>query len=178
VPMRLVPSSAPWRKVSASWIAPDKLPLLRRLVYALPPETLRSTRIALTDRGVFLSCPQGVEAIPLGTFFMEVHAGLFTPAGLEVEPPVSADVLYRAVGGSPEQVIFISHTGATLAVPTDAFVPLETAVLEAKPFDAATVTVLESALAEAPLQLKLTPVGLFPLAGTAPINKDAPEPRG
>jgi hypothetical protein len=178
VPMRLVPSSAAWRNVTASWIPPEKLPLLRRLVYALPPETLRTTRIALTDRGAFLSCPHGVEAIPLGTFFMEAHAGLFTPAGLEVEPAVSSDVLYRAVGGSPEHALFISHTGATLAVPTDAFVPLETAVLEAKPFDAATVTVLESALAEAPLQLKLTPVGLFPLAGTAPVDKRRADPGG
>jgi hypothetical protein len=180
VPMRLVPSSAPWRNVAASWIAPEKLPLLRRLAYALPPDTLKSTRIALTDRGAFLSCPRGIEAIPLGTFFVEVHAGLFVPAGLEVEPPVSPDVLYRAVGGAAEHALFISHTGATLAIPSDAFVPLETAVMEAKPWEAATVTVIESALAEAPLQLTLTPVGLFPLSGTAPLEADVnalPTPR-
>jgi len=172
VPMRLVPSSAPWRNVSASWIPLEKLPLLRRLVYALPTETLKSTRIALTDRGAFLSCPHGIEAIPLGTFFIELAPGLFTPAGLEVEPPVSSDVLYRAVGGTAENALFISHTGATLAIPNDAFVPLEMAVLEAKPWEAATVTVIESALAEAPVHLKLRPVGLFPLAGAAAARPD------
>jgi hypothetical protein len=165
VPLRLVPSSAPWRNVSASWIPTDKLPLLRRLAYALPSETLKRTRIALTDRGAFLSCPHGIEAIPLGTFFVALHPGLYAPAGLLVEPPVSPDVLYRAVGGTEENALFISHTGATLAVPNDAFVPLETAVIEARAWDAATVTEIESALAEVPVQLKLRPVGLFPLAG-------------
>jgi hypothetical protein len=178
VPMRLVPSSAAWRNVSASWIALDKLPLLRRLAYALPTETLKNTRIALTDRGAFLSCPHGIEAIPLGTFFIEAHPGLFTPAGLEMEPPVSADVLYRAVGGTAENALFISHTGATLAIPNDAFVPLETAVIEAAAWEAATVTVIESALAEAPVQLKLRPLGLFPLGGAARALPAAAETDG
>jgi len=167
VPLRLAPASAQWRNVTATWIAPGDLRLLRRLAYALPLPTLRDTRIALTDRGAFLTCPHGIEAVPIGTFFVEVHAGLFTPAGLEVVPRVSPEVLHRALGGSPDRALFVSHTGATLAVPSDAFVALETAVLEAKPWDAATVTVIESALSEAPLELELGPVGLFPLAGTA-----------
>jgi hypothetical protein len=175
VPLRLVPSSAPWRNVTASWIPPDKLPLLRRLAYALPPPTLRHTRIALTDKGAFLSCAHGIEAVPLGTFFVELHAGLFIPAGLEVVPPVSPEVLYRAVGGTNEQALFISHNGTTLAVPVDAFVPLETAVLEAKAWDPATVTAIESALAEAPLALKLAPVGVFPLAGAAKLPDKTPQ---
>ena len=173
VPLRLVPSSAPWRNVTASWIPDDKLPLLRRLAYALPPPTLKDTRIALTDRGAFLTCPRGIEAVPLGTFFIEVHAGLFIPAGLEVVPPVSADVLYRAAGGSPDQEVFISHTGAIVAIPTGAFVPLETAVLEARAWEPAVVTAIDSALAEAPVELRLAPLGVFPLAGAAPLPEDA-----
>ncbi len=33
VPLRLMPSPAPWRGVTSSWIGRDQLPLLRRLAY-------------------------------------------------------------------------------------------------------------------------------------------------
>jgi len=164
VALRLMPATSPWRNVTATWIATDKLPLLRRLAYALAPGTLRDTRIALTDRGAFLTCPHGIEAVPLGTFFVESHPGLFTPAGLDVVPKVAPEVLYRALGAPAGHALFLSHTGNALAVPNDAFVPLETAVLEAKSWEPAIGQTIDSALAEAPIELKLTPVGMFPLA--------------
>jgi hypothetical protein len=168
VDLRLMPATSPWRNVTASWIATEKLPLLRRLAYALTPGTLRDTRIALTDRGAFLTCPHGIEAVPLGTFFVESHPGLFTPAGLDVVPKVAPEVLYRALGAPEGHALFIGPAGTALAIPNEAFVALETVVLESKPWEAATAEAIESALAEAPIELRLSPVGVFPLAGAAP----------
>jgi hypothetical protein len=168
VGLRLMPASSPWRNVTASWIPTDKLPLLRRLAYVLAPGTLRDTRIALTDRGAFLTCSHGIEAVPLGTFFVESHPGLFTPAGLDVVPKVAPEVLHRALGSPEGHALFIGQNAVAIAIPNDAFVSLETAILESKSWDALTAEAIESALAEAPIDLKLTPVGLFPLAGASP----------
>ncbi len=178
IPLRLVPSSAAWRNVTASWVPTDKLPLLRRLSYALAPGTLRDTRIALTDRGAFLSCPHGIEAVPLGTFFVEVHPGLFLPAGLDVVPRVAPEVLDRSLGAPEGHALFLSHTGAALAIASDAFVPLETAVLEAKSWEPAIAEEIESALAEAPIELRLAPVGIFPLAGAGLAPEEPTRPEG
>ncbi len=176
VALRLMPASSPWRNVTASWIPTDKLPLLRRLAYVLAPGTLRDTRIALTDRGAFLTCAHGIEAVPLGTFFVESHPGLYSPAGLDVVPKVAPEVLYRALGAPEGHALFISHTGSALAIPNDAFVSLETAILESKSWEPATAQAIESALAEAPLELRLVPVGLFPLAGAKLLPDAPPEP--
>jgi FtsH ternary system domain X7 len=179
VPIRVVPKKALWRNVTATCISEEGIPMLRSLVYALAADTLRETRVAFTDRGVFLSSPRGIEAIPLGTFFTEVYSGLYVPAGFEVVPEVAPEVLYRAIAGPPGHVLFIGHTGAALAIAADAFVSLETAVLEATPWHAARAEAVELALAEVPRRLKLESVGLLSLRGTddAPDDpEDAREP--
>src|SRR6202044_3318789 len=81
ITLRLMPSTEPWRSVTASWIKPDEMPLLRHVAYALGPETLRKTRIALTAEGAFLRHPTGIEGIPVGELFREIRAGLYIPAG-------------------------------------------------------------------------------------------------
>ena len=167
VALRLVPTNAPWRHVTATWLPNDKLPLLRHLAYALAPTTLQTTRVAFTDRGAFLTCSQGIDAIPLGTFFVELHPGLFTPAGLEVVPKVAPEVLYRALGAPSGQALFVSHNGTVLGIPNDAFVSLEMALLEAKGWEPVTAVAWDAQLEAAPLDLKLQAIGLFPLAGTA-----------
>ena len=43
MPLRVMPSTAPWRNVTATWIEPAQLPLLRRLAYALPHQTIART---------------------------------------------------------------------------------------------------------------------------------------
>src|ERR1019366_1515662 len=54
VKLRVVPSGAPLRNVTASWIWRAQLPLLRRLAYALPHATIAQVRIAVTGHGAFL----------------------------------------------------------------------------------------------------------------------------
>jgi hypothetical protein len=163
VPLRVMPSTSPWRNVTATWIPTEKIPLLRRLAYALPRQSIARTTIALTSEGAFLRTPSGIEAIPLGTFFVEIHTGLYIPAGYETTPAVSPEVLYRAVGAPASHVIFVSTDARALAVDAAAFVPLENALLEAHAWEPIVANAIEAALAEVPLELKLTPLGAFPL---------------
>jgi hypothetical protein len=132
IALRLMPSTEPWRHVTASWIRPEEMPLLRHVAYALGPETLRKTRIALTVQGAFLRQPAGIEGIPVGEFFREIRSGLYIPAGYDAVPAVAPDVLYRALGSPAGQVIFLGHDGQAVGVPGDAFVSLEAALLEAQ----------------------------------------------
>jgi hypothetical protein len=177
VALRLVPTTSPWHEVTATWIPLDKVPLLRRLAYSLPKSTLRETRVAMTARGAFLTSPRGVEAIPLGTYFTRALGDLYTPAGLDFVPRVAPEVLQQSLGAPDDCAVFVGADGRAVAVPLEAFVALETAVLEATPWDAVAAESIASALAVEPIELTLEGVGLFPLAGTAPLPADE-ETRG
>jgi hypothetical protein len=168
VALRLVPSAAPWRSVTASWIDRAQLPLLRRLAYALPHATIARTTVAVTDRGVVLRAPGGIEAIPLGTFFVEVHPSLFIPGGYEVAPAVAPDVLHRALGAPADQVVFLTTEARAIAVDEAAFVPLETALLESPDWEPTVAQSIERVLEAAPIALEPGPLGVFPLAGAEP----------
>jgi hypothetical protein len=168
VPLRVMPSPSPWKNVTASWIGPAQLPLLRRIAYALPTQTIQRTTIAVSEHGAFLRCSSGIEAIPLGVFFVEYHPNLFIPAGYDVTPAVAPEVLYRALGAPASQVMFISTDARAVAVDEGAFSPLETALLEAKPWEPVVAEAIERALQEAPVDLRLQPLGAFPLRGADP----------
>jgi hypothetical protein len=171
IALRLMPTSEPWRSVTASWIQPEELPLLRRVAYALGPETLRRTRVALTKEGAFLRQSTGIEGIPVGELFREIRPGLYIPAGYDAVPAVAPDVLFRALGAPSGQVIFLSRDGRAVGVPGDAFVPLESALLEAQSW-APLIGLSEgltTALATELPELFLAGVGIRPM-------RDVPSP--
>ncbi|MCA9584988.1 MAG: hypothetical protein KC657_06495 [Myxococcales bacterium] len=174
VPLRIVPSPAAWRNVTASWIDPAQVVLLRRIAYALPHQTILRTQVAVTPKGAFLRCPTGIEAVPLGTFFVEIHPSLYIPAGYDVTPAVAPEVLYRALGASSSQVLFIDTRAHAMAVDESAFSPLETALLEAQAWEPLVADAIERALAEEPIDLKLEPLGVFPMSQVAPPDENAP----
>lgn len=175
VPLRIMPSSAPWRNVTASWIGPQQISLLRRIAYALPHQTILRTQIALTERGAFLRSSQGIEAVPLGMFFVEIHPNLFIPAGYDVTPAIAPEVLYRALGASASQVLFIDTTARAIAVEESAFSPLETALLEAQAWEPLVADAIHRALEEAPVDLKLEPLGVFALSQLEAPAAGAPQ---
>lgn len=164
VPLRVVPSPAPWRNVTATWIEPAQLSLLRRIAYALPHQTILRTQIALTERGAFLRSAHGIEAVPIGTFFVEVHPNLYIPAGYDVTPAIAPEVLYRALGAAASQVMFIDTAARALAIEESAFSPLEAALLEAQPWEPVVADAVHRALEEKPVALALEPLGLFALS--------------
>lgn len=174
--LRLLPSAEPWRSVTAAWIRAEEMPLLRQVAYALGPDTLRKTRIAFTAAGAFLRHPTGIEGIPVGEFFREIHPGLHIPAGYDAVPAVAPAVLYRALGAPAGQVLFIGRDGRAIGVPQDAFVPLETALLEAQEWTpiAAQSAGLTAALATDLPEVFLDPVGLRPLRDVPSSPPPAP----
>ncbi|HXN30738.1 MAG TPA: hypothetical protein VN894_02710 [Polyangiaceae bacterium] len=172
VPLRVVPSSSPWRDATATCIPPAQLPLLRRLAYALPPATLAQARIATTTRGAFVRSKAGIEGIPLGTFFVEVHPNLYVPAGYGVTPAVAPEVIARTLGAPSSHVTFLGTDGRSWAVDEQAFVSLETALLEATPWDLAVAETIDRALAEAVIDLKVTPVGAVPALDAELVERD------
>jgi hypothetical protein len=168
VPLRVVPSPAPWRNVTATWIKPEQLSLLRRIAYALPHQTILRTRVALTPRGAFLRSPAGIEAVPLGMFFVEIHPNMFIPAGYDVTPAVAPEVLYRALGASAAHVLFIDTNARAMSIEENAFAPLETALLEAQAWEPLLADEIEKVLEEKPVDLKLEPLGVFALSQVEP----------
>jgi hypothetical protein len=168
VPLRVVACEAPWRNVTAAWIPLAQLPLLRRLAYALPHSTVAQIRIALTAHGAFVRCPGGVEGIPLGTFFAEIHPRLYVLAGHEVVPAVTPEVLSDAFRLPGSQVLFVAQDARAVAVEESAFAPLEAALLEAPAWEPAIVAAIEQVLEEPLVDLKTTSIGLVPLRGVEP----------
>lgn len=174
VPLRVVPSPSPWKNVTASHISQAELPLLRRLAYALPQQTIARTRIAITPRGVFLRCASGIEAIPIGTFYIEIHPGLHIPAGYDVLPAVAPEVLHRALAPASGQILFVDALSRAVAVDDAGFFPLENLLLETGAWEPVIAEAIEKALAEVPIDLKLEPLGAFPLRGAEAVAEPAP----
>jgi hypothetical protein len=110
VPLRLAPSTGPVRRVAATLVPPGQTPSLKRLIYTLPPASLRGLRIAVTSRGTLVVASGELDVIPLGTLLTR-HAGVLMPLGLEVVPRVSPDVLAAALGHGPGVVTVLTADG-------------------------------------------------------------------
>jgi hypothetical protein len=168
IALRLVPSIEPWRAVTATWIKANEMPILRHIAYALGPDTLRNARVAFTAEGAFVRHTHGIEGIPVGEFFREIHPGLYIPAGYDAVPSVASEVLYRALGAPVGQVLFVARDGRVVGVPSAAFTSLETALLEAQSWSALPSEALVSALATELPHVVLGSVGIRPLRDVAP----------
>ncbi|MBK6517167.1 MAG: hypothetical protein IPG04_24360 [Polyangiaceae bacterium] len=178
--LRMVPTTDPWRGVTAAWVRPEELQLLRRMAYLLGAETLRRATIAFTQHGAFLRLASGVEAIPVGEFFREVHPGLFLPAGYDALPAVSPEVLERSIGAPQGLVLFIGRDARVLGIEAAHFVPLETALLEAQAWALLPAGAIEPALATEVPRLVLESPGFRPMRDVeaAPPEAAPPEDTG
>lgn len=106
VPLRLIPTSDPWRRVRAVSIPWDRAEWLQRLVYALPPRLLQDTRIHLSDERIVVLGEEGVESIPLGTLLCAVGESIFVAAGYGFLPQVSPELLAELVGLKAGELCF------------------------------------------------------------------------
>ncbi|MFO0552223.1 MAG: hypothetical protein U0271_27800 [Polyangiaceae bacterium] len=169
LPLRMVPTTDPWRGVTATWVSSNDAWLLRRLAYLLGPETLRRATAAFTAHGAFVRHAQGIEAIPVGEFFREIHPGLYIPAGYDPLPAVSPEVLRASIAAPTGVVLFLGRDARVIGVEESAFTPLETALLEAQTWALMPAGALESALATAVPEVRLESPGVFPMpSGKAP----------
>jgi len=161
--LRMVPTTDPWRGVTAAWVRPEELPLLRRIAYLLGAETLRRATVAFTNEGAFVRHSGGIEGIPVGEFFREVHGSLYVAAGYDPVPAVSPEVLHKSIGAPEGQILFLGRDGRVVAVDGAGFVPLETALIEAQTWAPLAMTAIEGALATEVPTLELDSPGFRPM---------------
>lgn len=125
VQLRLAPAVGGMRRVTATLVPLSLAPHFKRLVFALPPASLRGLRTAVTDRGILVVAPQGIDVIPLGTLLAAQAPGILVPLGLEIVPRVSPEVLAAALNhGSGLWTVFASE-GVPLQLADSALAPLE-----------------------------------------------------
>ncbi|HVV86918.1 MAG TPA: hypothetical protein VHE35_27960 [Kofleriaceae bacterium] len=147
VPLRLAPSTGPVRRVAATLVPRHQTASLKRLVYTLPPASLRGLRIAVTSRGTLVVATGELDVIPLGTLLTR-HAGVLMPLGLEVVPRVSPDVLAAALGHGPGVVTVLTADGPPFQLADGDLHTLERraiAKLEAEPAEIRDVAVTAAA---------------------------------
>jgi hypothetical protein len=106
----------PPRRVVATLIPLDHASRLKRILFALPPVSLRGHRVAATERGILVIGSENLDVIPLGQLLCELTPGLLVPLGMDVVPRVSPDVLARALGHQAGVVTVFTTTGRPFQV--------------------------------------------------------------
>ncbi|HTJ47137.1 MAG TPA: hypothetical protein VL463_33780 [Kofleriaceae bacterium] len=164
VPLRLAPALGPPRRVTGALIPLSQAAWLKRLVFLLPPPSLRGHRIAVTDRGIVVVGSEGVDVIPLGQLLCELAPGLLVPLGMDVVPRVSPDVLAKSLGHAAGVLTVLPAGAAPFQVAETALVPLERRAIAKIEVERAEATDV-SADAAADPDLVNDPVGRFALWG-------------
>ncbi len=125
VELKLAAAMGPPRRVVATVIPTEHGPRLKRILFALPPQSLRGHRVAVTDRGILVIGSESLDVIPLGQLLYELSPGLLVPLGMDVVPRVSPDVLSRALGHGAGLVTVFTTDGVPFQVSETAFQTLE-----------------------------------------------------
>ncbi len=174
LPLRLAPSSEPWRNVVAAVIPADQRVWLSRLLYALPPHTLAALRMAIGQDRIYLIDPSGIEGVPLGVYYTEVARRIYAPAGLTLVPAVAPAVLEELLRDRGDgHVFFDSQTGTPIVVGANSFGPVSRRAL--RDVAATPVSADRPDNTEPPLPLlEYAEARRFPLWGLP--GKDAPDP--
>jgi hypothetical protein len=125
VRVELSPSLNPLRHVVGTLIPNERADWIKRLVFMLPPSSLRGHRVAVTDRGILLVATSDTDIVPLGQLLSEIAPGLLVPIGMELVPRVAPDVLARSLGHGAGVYTVFPHDGQPFQVSESAFAPLE-----------------------------------------------------
>jgi hypothetical protein len=165
VRLRLLPSPGAIGDVRATFVPRAELPQLRKMAYVLGPESLRQSRVALTEEGAFVLAPPSGDVLPVGRFYRAVTSSVFVPAGYETVPKVAGSTLASALDVPAGHVILLSPDGPARALREADFVPLDRALLEGPAWAPLPSRGLpEDLLEELPeVTLSVTDPGAFPL---------------
>jgi hypothetical protein len=125
VDLKLAAAMGPPRRVVATLIERAHASRLKRILFALPPVSLRGHRVSVTDRGILVIGTENLDVIPLGQLLCELTPGLLVPLGMDVVPRVSPDVLARALGHGPGFVTVFTPDNRPFQVPDSGFQTLE-----------------------------------------------------
>lgn len=125
VHVRLAPSLTPPRHVVGTLIPTEQAEWVKRLVYVLPPSSLRGHRAAVTDRGILMVANADIDVVPLGQLLAEMAPGLLVPLGMDLVPRVAPEVLARTLGHGAGMLTVFPHEGSPFQVSEAELVPLE-----------------------------------------------------
>jgi hypothetical protein len=164
VDLRLAPAFGPPRRVTATLVPQAQAAWLKRLVFLLPPSSLRGHRVAVTDRGILVVGATNVDVVPLGQLLCELAAGLLVPLGMDVVPRVSPEVLARALGHGAGLYTVFPTDGRPFQIADSALVPLERRAVARIEVDRAEVIDVSVPDASEPVVAN-DPVGRFALWG-------------
>jgi hypothetical protein len=164
VELKLAAAMGPPRRVVATLIPSAHGARLKRILFALPPASLRGHRVAVTDRGILVIGSENLDVIPLGQLLCELTPGLLVPLGMDVVPRVSSDVLARALGHQAGVVTVFTAEGRPFQVGEAAFASLERRALAKLEVESAAVEDLAAA-PPADAQVVNDAVGRFALWG-------------
>ncbi len=125
VELKLASSMGPPRRVVATLIPLAHATRLKRILFALPPVSLRGHRVAATDRGILVIGSENLDVIPLGQLLCELTPGLLVPLGMDVVPRVTPEVLARALGHGTGLVTVFTPDGRPFQIGEGSFQTLE-----------------------------------------------------
>ncbi len=175
VDLRLAAAMGPPRRVVATLIPLEHAARLKRILFALPPVSLRGHRVAATDRGILVIGSENLDVIPLGQLLCELTPGLLVPLGMDVVPRVSPEVLARALGHQAGVVTVFTPDNRPFQIAESAFQTLERRALAKMEAERAGIDDY-SAAAEGEVSVVNDAVGQFALWGfpDAPDRKLLP----
>jgi len=139
VELRLAAAMGPPRRVVATLIPLAHASRLKRMLFALPPVSLRGHRVAATERGLLVVGSENLDVVPLGQLLCELAPGLLLPLGMDIVPRVSPDVLARALGHTTGLVTVFTPDHRPFQLPDSAFSTLERRSLAKLDVEPATV---------------------------------------
>jgi hypothetical protein len=132
VDLKLAAAMGPPRRVVATLIEPQHAQRLKRILFALPPTSLKGHKVAVTDRGILVVGSENLDVIPLGQLLYdlggtnnEVARGVYVPLGMDIVPRVSPDVIARALGHQGGVVTVFTTDNRPFQIPDSAFQTLE-----------------------------------------------------
>lgn len=110
LPLSLVSSGSPPRRVAASIVDKREQDKLGRLLSILPPSVVGKLSVAFTEHAIYLYGPDALGSIPLGTLYEDVGDNIFVPLGYTLSPPLPRDILRQVAHAEHGTRLFV--TGA------------------------------------------------------------------
>jgi hypothetical protein len=124
LPLRLVASSTPPRRVAAVVIPSRDQDTLGRMLSVLPPAALSRLTCAFTEHAVYVYGTESAPPVPLGVLYEELGDGVFVPLGTAMSPPIPPDVLRQLARAEARVRLFVTGGNYPItAIPESAFVP-------------------------------------------------------
>jgi hypothetical protein len=166
-PLRLEIGGRPPGQAVAALIPWNRLPWLRRIVYALPATALSACAVALLERGILVRGGDALQGIPFGTLFELAGPDVLVPVGTCLRPALSPHLLSERLGATGGTVVLFPGDGEQpLRVARDALVPLEPQLLaRVVPPAAPGVKPVETPRLSDPVEIENRPLGPMPLWG-------------